>query len=126
MYRSEFCDVDYNEDVNIVFVKWKKFCSGDDYRNPLLYALEVMVKHKDCQYVADTTDGFENEDADTKWLFDVFLPRTAQTTCKMIFFIIDPQNTLKEELEGQSKELEKLFKVFYCYNLDEVIRILER
>ncbi len=125
MYQSEYCDVNYNEELNVVFVKWKKFCSNVDYRKPLLYALDVMKKHKDCQYVADTTDGFENEEDDTKWLFDVFLPKTAETTCKMIFFIISQNNTLKKELEGQSLELRKLFNVFYCYSLNEVAKILK-
>ena len=124
MYKSEFCDVSYNADLNIVFVKWKKLCRQDEYRKPLLYALDVMKRYDDCHYVADTRDGFENEDADTQWLFDVFLPQTALTTCKIIFFIIDRDNALKAELEGQTAELEKLFTVHYCFGLDEVRTIL--
>ena len=65
MYRSEFGDVDYLADLNVVFVKWKKFCCGDDYRNILLYAIEVMKNITGCHYVADTRDGFENEEAET-------------------------------------------------------------
>lgn len=42
----------------------------------------------------------------------------------MIFFIIDKDNRLKEELECQSVELEKLFKVYYCFGLDEVKSLL--
>jgi hypothetical protein len=120
MYRSEYCDVDYLEDFNIVFVKWKKFCKQDDYRNPLLYAVDIMKNHADCHYVADTRDGFENEEADTQWIFNEFLPQTASTTCKAIFFIIDNDHSLKEELEGQSVELRKWFDVHYCFSLDEV------
>lgn len=30
MYNSEYCDVSYNEEYNIVFVKWKKFCMLDE------------------------------------------------------------------------------------------------
>lgn len=41
MYSSEYCDVKYEENYNVVFVKWKKFCSYDDYRKPLEYALEM-------------------------------------------------------------------------------------
>lgn len=26
MYLSEYCDVKYEENYNVVFVKWKKFC----------------------------------------------------------------------------------------------------
>ena len=124
MYRSEFIDVTYLEDLNVVFVKWKKFCRQDDYRKPLLYATEIMRSHANCHYVVDTRDGFENEDADTQWVFNVFLPQTAQTTCKAIFFIIDNDNLLKEELEGQSVELRKRFDVHYCFGLDDVKRII--
>lgn len=125
MYRSEFSDVTYLEDLNIVFIKWKKFCRQEDYRKPLLYALEIMKSHINCHYAADTRDGFENEDADTQWLLDVFLPQTAQTTCKVIFFIVNNDDRLKEELERQSVELRKQFDVHYCYGLEDVKNILE-
>jgi len=125
MYRSEFSDVDYLEDLNVVFVKWKKFCRQDDYRNTLIYAIDIMKNNTNCHYVADTRDGFECEEADTQWVFDVFLPQTALTTCKAIFFIIDNDNKLKEELEGHSSELGKKFNVHYCFGLDDVKRILE-
>ena len=126
MYQSEFSDVTYLEDLNVVFVKWKKFCCQNDYRNPLLYALDMMKRYNNCHYVADTRDGFENEPSDTQWVFDYFLPQAALTTCKAIFFIIDKDNTLKEELEGQSVELKKQFDVHYCFGLDEVKSILNQ
>lgn len=125
MYNSKFCDVNYKEELNIVFVKWKKFCRQNDYRTPLLYALDIMRSHDDCHYVADTRDGFEDDPADTQWLFDVFLPQTALTSCKFIFFIIDKDNSLKEELEGQATELGKFFSVRYCFDMDEVKSILD-
>ena len=53
MYRSDYCEVNYEEKQNVVFVKWKKFCCNQDYREPLEYALEVIKKYK-CNYVADT------------------------------------------------------------------------
>ena len=124
MYRSEFCDIDYNKELNIVLTTWKKFCCKDDYRNPLLYSLEIMQENNDCQYVADTRTGFENDPADTQWLLDVFLLQAAKTSCKMIFFIIDKDNKLKDELESQSAELKKLFEVHYCFSFDEVESIL--
>jgi len=126
LYSSEFCDVNYLEDLNVVFVKWKKFCRQDDYRNPLLYAIDIMRNHDNCHYVADTRDGFENEEADTQWVFDVFLTQTSLTSCKAIFFIIDNDNSLKEELEGQSAELRKQFDVHYCFSLEEVSTLLDQ
>ena len=126
MFKSEFCDVNYDAELNVVFVKWKKFCCKEDYRKPLMYALDIMKNNKGCNYVADTRDGFENEKDDTDWLLNYFLPQTSSTTCKIIFFIINKDNKLKEELEGQSVELKKMFDVFYCFGLDEVKGILEK
>ena len=39
-YESEFCDVSYHEEKNLVFVEWKKYCEFDTYRKPLMVALE--------------------------------------------------------------------------------------
>lgn len=124
MFQSEFCDVSYDEGLNIAFVRWKKFCRGNNYRAPLRHALEIMKSHAGCDYCADTRDGFENEDADTQWVFNEFLPQAAKTSCQNIFFIIDNDNSLKAELEGQSAELQKQFCVHYCFGLDDVKRLL--
>ena len=124
MYNSDFCDVHYDEQCNIAFVKWKSFCCGEDYRNPLREAIKIMSEHPDCHYVADTRDGFENEDADTKWVFDVFAKEAYAAGCRYIIFIIDKDESLKDELEGQSVELRKYFTVKAFYGMDEVSRFL--
>ncbi|MCL1797454.1 MAG: hypothetical protein FWG24_03995 [Eggerthellaceae bacterium] len=124
MYNSKFCDVCYDESNNVVFVKWKKFCCGEDYQAPLRYAIDLMEKHDNCHYVADTRDGFENDPEDTKWVFERFIPQAYAAGCRYIFFIIDQNNSLKEELEGQSVELSRYFTVKACYSMDEVSEIL--
>ncbi len=124
MFQSEFCNVNYLPDINVVFVEWKEFCCDKDYREPLLHAIDIMKTHANCHYVADTRNGFENEEADTQWVFNEFIPLAASAGCKYIFFIIQPDNRLKEELEGQSVELKKHFEVIACYGLDEVKEIL--
>lgn len=125
-YESEFSKVSYLPDLNVALVEWKKFCRGNDYRKPLLHAIEVMKTHDDCHYVADTRTGFENEEDDTRWVFDTFIPLAAEAGCRYIFFIIHPDNRLKEELEGQSAELKKAFIVIACFSLDEVKQILSK
>ena len=125
MHPSEYCDVNYDEINNVVFVKWKKFCCDEDYRKQLQYAIDIIKTHEDCHYVADTRDGFENEPEDTKWIFETFLPEAKEAGCKYVFFIIDQDNSLKEELEGQSSELSKAFTVRYCYGMDEVSDMLK-
>ncbi len=121
MYSSEYCDVKYEENYNVVFVKWKKFCSYDDYRKPLEYALKI-IKQYQCNYVADTRSGFENVPEDTKWVADYFMPQAAMYGCGCIFFIIDKDNSLKEELEGQESDSSDLMQFKYIYKLEEVSR----
>ena len=119
MYLSEYCDVNYNETYNIVFVKWKKFCCMEDYRKPLEFALDIIKQYK-CDYVADTRDGFENIPEDTKWVADYFMPKAAEYGCRCIYFIIDENNTLKDELEGQAKDSQELVQFKYIYDICEV------
>ena len=121
MYKSEFCEVRYEENYKIVFVKWKKFCSHENYREPLYYALEIIKEHK-CDYVADTRTGFENHPDDTEWVADVFMPIAAEYGCKTIWFIIDKENSLKEELEGQESDSSDKIAFRYIYGLDEVAK----
>ncbi len=120
MYQSEFCNVSYNEQYNVVFVEWKKFCCFDDYRKPLEYALSIIKEHKGCNYVADTRNGFENIKEDTNWVADYFMPKATEFGCKEIIFIIDKNNTLKDELEGQANDSKDILKFRYIYDLNEL------
>ena len=119
MYLSEYCDVKYQEEYNVVFVKWKSFCCKDDYRNLLKYALEIINKRK-CNYVADTRTGFENIPEDTQWVADYFIPRAVEYGCRCIYFIIDESNSLKEELEAQEGNSSSIIKFRYIYSLEEI------
>ncbi len=119
MYLSEYCDVRYEEKHNVAFVVWKKFCCNEDYRKPLEYALEIIKEHK-CSYAADTRSGFENIPEDTKWVAEYFMPKAAEYGCKYIFFIIDKDNSLKEELKGQEADSKSIMEFKYIFSLDEI------
>ena len=120
MYLSECCDVRYEEEKNVVFVKWKEFCRFDDYRKPLEYALDIIKKHSDCNYVADTRTGFENHPDDTKWVADFFIPTAVEYGCNTIYFIIDKNNSIKEELEGQESDSSDKIEFKYIYSMNEI------
>ncbi len=119
MYKSECCEVTYNKEYNVVFVKWKDYCHHEGYREPLQYALDIIKEHK-CDYVADTRTGFENHPDDTKWVADVFMPTAVEYGCEVIYFITDKDNSLKEELEGQEADSSDKIKFKYIYDLSEI------
>lgn len=120
MYTSKYCDVSYNEEYNVVHVVWKKFCCGEDYRKPLEYALDIIRKNEKCNYVADTRNGFEDTHEDTKWVADVFMPKAAEYGCKYIYFLIDENNSLKDELEGQERNSKNIIDFRYIYKLSDI------
>lgn len=124
-YISPYCEVSYDEHTNCAFVKWKKFCCGEDYRAPLREAIRIMSQHEECHYIADTRSGFEDTEEDTKWVFEVFATEAHKVGCGYIIFIIDAQNSLKEELEGQATEFKKYFEVKAFYSMDEAAEFLE-
>lgn len=119
MYNSEFCEVSYNKEYNVVFVKWKKFCNFDEYRKPLQYALEI-IKEYNCDYVADTRNGFEDDPEDTVWVKDYFIPNAVEYGCKTIYFIIDKSNSLADELKGQEEDSKDKISFKYIYDLTEI------
>ena len=120
IYLSDSCDVYYLSGKNVVLVHWKKYCELDEYRIPLEYALKVIKEHKDCNYVADPRDGFEDNPLDTRWVADYFMPQAKANGCRIIYFIIDKDNSLKDELEGQEKDSSSLLEFRYIYDADEI------
>ena len=120
IYLSECSDVFYLEDKNVVLVHWKKYCELEQYRKPLEAALQTIRERSGCNYVADTRDGFEDNPLDTKWVAEYFMPKAKEYGCRVIYFIIDRDNSLKEELEGQEKDSASLLEFRYIYGIEEV------
>lgn len=120
MYKTEFCEVEYLEDIDAVLCSWKQFCRGEEYRNPLRYGLKLLNEKKCRNWITDTTHGFENEEEDTEWLLSEFIPQTIESSCKNLFFIMTSESHLKDEIEGQAEALRKFFTVHLCENKNEI------
>lgn len=119
IYESKYADVYYVSNKNVVLVVWKSYCELDEYRKPLLLALDVIKKHK-CNYCADTRNGFVDNPLDTIWVKDYFMVKAKEYGCKIIYFIIDKNNSLKEELEGQENDSNNLLEFKYIYDIKEI------
>ncbi len=117
--ESKYANVYYLDDKNLVLVKWMNYCELDTYRDILNNALNVIKEHK-CNYVADTRNGFVDNPLDTIWVKDYFMVKAKEYGCKVIYFIIDKDNSLKEELEGQENDSNSLLEFKYIYSIDEI------
>ena len=119
IYKSEFADVIFYKDKKIVLVIWNKYCELETYRGILINALETIKKYK-CNYVADTRNGFVNNPLDTVWVKDYFMPKAKEYGATKIYFIIDKDNSLKEELEGQEKNSSDVLEFKYIHDIEEI------
>jgi hypothetical protein len=77
-FETEFCKVTYLEKQNAVLCEWQQFCQGKDYRQPLEFGLNLLLRTGATTWITDTTNGFENEIEDTQWLLEEFLPKVLQ------------------------------------------------
>ena len=116
-FDSEFCNVKFREEDNVVFLTWKKFCCYDNYRNPTIFALNLLNKHPNSNFVIDARNGFEDEKEDVEWGFSILLPAISKTGCKKVVFIMNEVNEIEDEMDMWTKEFMKYFivKKVKCY-----------
>lgn len=123
-FNSEFCNVKYVTDDNIVFLTWKKFCYYDDYRKPTLFALELLRQNPNSNFVVDARSGFEDEKDDVEWGFKVLLPAMSKTDCKIVIFIMNEVNEIEEEMDMWTKEFMKYFIVKKVTTYEEAVKYI--
>ena len=85
--------------------------ASDDYRDPLKFATQEIEKHQITTWITDTTNGFESEEADTKWLLEEFVPSMISSSIEKIIFIIANDSPLMEEIKAQEVALSSFFAV---------------
>lgn len=125
-FDSEFCNVKYMEKDNIVFLTWKKFCSFEDYRKPTTFALELLRKHANSQFVFDSRNGFEDDKADVEWGFSFLLPEMSKTDCKCVSFILEEANEIQDEMNLWTKEMGKYFAIRQVQSYEEAVKRMNR
>ncbi len=121
-FDSEYCSVRFDEKNNVVHLKWKKFCSFDDYRNPTMLASGLLKSNKNSNFVIDARNGFEDDKADVEWGFSVLLPDMAKSDCKKCIFIMNEISGIDGEIDMWTKEFMKYFKVKKVLSYDEAVK----
>ena len=120
-FDSEFSNVKYMVEDNIVLLTWKKFCCYNDYRNPTTFALQLLKKYPNSNFVVDARNGFEDEKDDVEWGFSVLLPAMSSTDCKSVVFIMNEVNEIEEEMDMWTKEFMKYFTVKKVTSYEEAV-----
>lgn len=125
-FDSEFCNVKYIEADNVVLLTWKQFACGVDYRRSTTFAWELLKEYKNSKFIVDARNGFEDDKKDVEWGFSVLLHGMAQTTCKMVCFIMNEVNEIENEMDMWTKEFGKYFAVFKASNYENALEKSKR
>lgn len=123
-FDSEFCNVKYMVSDNVVFLTWKKFARLNDYREPALFALDLLRQFPHSNFVIDARNGFEDDQADIEWGFSELLPNMSKTDCEYVIFIMPETENIDEEMDMWSIEFGKYFAVAKVNNYDSAIRAI--
>ena len=111
MLNTPYCQIQHLKEKNAILLEWKQFCKGEEYRKPFRHGLELIKKHNITTWITDTTNGFENEEADSVWLLQEIMPQFIESSLEKIVFIIADDSPLMGEILGQKEALEAFFEV---------------
>ena len=120
MYNSKYCKVSYLQNKNAILCKWKSYCEGKDYQEPLEYGLELINKYNATLWITDATNGFRSKDSDNLWLASEFSPKAISSTVKTIIFIIEQNSELYDEILLHSNILKEFFEVKIVNSIDKI------
>lgn len=125
-FESEYAEVTYIEEDGIVLLCWKKEARLENYREPTLFALELLRKHEGSNFVVDARNGFEDDKHDVNWGFTVLLPAMAKTTCRFVCFIMNKINDIAEEMDMWTVEFGKYFAVTRAADYNHAILTMKK
>lgn len=120
-FDSEFCKVRYIENDNVVLLAWKKYSHLNDYREPTLFALDLLKQFPHSNFVVDARNGFEDDKEDVEWGFSVLIPNMSKTDCKYVIFIMPETADLQDEMDMWTREFGKYFTVAKVNSYDQAV-----
>ena len=121
-FESDYAKIEYIEKDNVVFHVWKKEAHFDDYRKPVMAALEMLRSHKGSAFIVDARNGFEDVKEDVEWGFTYFLPELKRTGCEVWGFILPEISKIEGEIDLWTNEIEKNFRVIRAEKYEDVFK----
>lgn len=123
--NTEFCNVKFILNDNIVLLTWKKFCCFENYRIPTMFASDMLKKFKNSNLIIDARNGFEDDKADIDWGFSVLLPSMAKSNCKKCVFIMNEVSDIDGEIDLWTKEFMKYFVVGKVLTYADAVKFIQ-
>ena len=90
VFDSEAFRLRYDGETNACVFTMKTYGQRDDFRTPVMHAIEIIRKHKSKHLIIeDSCEGLPDiKEDDLKWMKKVVLPKLQETSCEHIFFVV--------------------------------------
>lgn len=96
-YETDFCELRWIEEHNIVHYIWKGFASGEPRRKAADKVLELIELKKSHLFLGDNTNGPTHNKEDEEWLTTVWFPKIKKSTLKKMA-LISPQKAVQKAI----------------------------
>ncbi|MBR4495329.1 MAG: J domain-containing protein [Clostridiales bacterium] len=90
LFDSEAFKLRYDEQTNSCVLTHKTYGDRDNFRTPLMHAVEIIKKH-DCGnlIIEDACEErMELSEDDLKWIKKIIIPKLKESSCAHIFFVV--------------------------------------
>ncbi len=78
IYKSDYAEIIYEKENNLVTLTWKGFVTSEQYREVFGKVKDVIVEKRVARFLANTTDEGPITPQDRKWLETEIVPITVK------------------------------------------------
>lgn len=107
-YESDFATVEWNDDVKVAVLTWKKFASNDNFKTPCEKALELATSKKATKWYSDTTDLGVLKEEDTAWFMETIVGGMLKSGINKQALIVPKSVISKMGLQDAGKQAEDI------------------
>ena len=112
VFDSEAFKLRYDEQTNSCVFTLKKYGERDEFRTPMMHAVEMIKKH-DCKnlIVEDACDvSVKFSEDDLKWIKKIILPKLKESSCEYIVFVEEENQTVADNADAPYNLFSEKFK----------------
>lgn len=107
-FEAPYITIHWDEAIKSVDMEWKKFVSGDNFRNALDKGLALLVEKKTTKWLADLRDLGVVTEEDQKWSNEDWFPRAIQGGVKHMAIVIPKKTISKMAVDKIMEKVEGL------------------
>ena len=125
-FDSDFASVEWNDDVKVAVLTWKKFASGENFRNPSQKALDLAISKKASKWYSNTLNAGVFSEEDRDWFNTKIVPTMLENGINRSALIVPKSVISNISLKHAADAASKVgLAIKYFPNEDEALEWLK-